>query len=333
MNPKRKEIKILKLFGKEFKLFNYNKDGKGVKKEPEGPKNLANFFKHYSSKFTRLFGVNLFYVIGNFPIFFLILALSGNLNRPSFAPSYKMFAPLYGVMTHEQSPVTSVLYGIWGAQSEISFPTVWTNIFLALSVLLIFTFGYVNTGTTYILRNMVKGEPIFMWDDFWYAIKRNKRQGMIMGILDALLSFVCVYDVIFFYYNIGVSGVANFMYLASLLITLLWFWMRFYIYILMITFDLSIFKILKNALIFALLGFKRNLMATIGIAASLIITYFVMLYALPIGIILPFIILISTGAFMACYAAFPKIKQHMIDPYYKDNKPEEHEEPIFHDLG
>lgn len=322
----------MKLFGKEFKLFNLAKDGKGVKKEPEGPKNLANFFKHYANKFTRLVCVNLLYIMGNFPIIFLIMGLSGNFDRASTAPAYKMFAPLYGVLTHEKSPVTAALFGIYGAQSEIGFPTVWTYILLGLSALLIFTFGYANTGTTYILRNMVKGEPIFLWDDFWYAIKRNKRQGLIMGILDLLLSVVCVGDIIFFYYNVGINGVANFMYYAAMLITLLWFWMRFYIYNLMITFDLSIFKILKNALIFSLLGFKRNLMATLGIVASLIIMYVVMVYALPIGMLMPFVILISTGSFMACYAAFPKIKEHMIDPYYKDEKKED-DEPVFHDMG
>ena len=36
---------------------------------------------------------------------------------------------------------------------------------------------------------------------------------------------------------------------------------------------------------------------------------------------------------MACYAAWPKIKEIMIDPYYTDPDPEPEEEPIFHDLG
>lgn len=323
----------MKVFGKEFKIFDWNKEGKGVKKEPEGPKNLQNFFKYFSSKFTRLVTVNMFYIFGNFPILFLLLAVSGNLNRDSFAPAYRMFAPLYGVMTHEQSPLTSALFGIYGTQSEIGFNTVWTNIALAVSALVIFTFGYVNTGTTYIIRNMIKGEPIFMWEDFWYAIKRNLKQGMIMGFLDAVLSFLCVYDIVFFYFNTGTSAMMNIMFYASLLIALMWFWMRFYIYNLMITFDLSIFKILKNALIFSLIGFKRNFMATLGIVAMLATTYLLLYYVLPIGIIIPFVLLFADCAFIACYAAFPKIKEIMIDPYYKDTAPEEEEEPIFQDLG
>ncbi len=324
----------MKIFGKEFKLFDFNKEGKGVKKEPEGPKNLKNFFPHFKNKFTKLVTVNMFYIFGNFPILLLLFALSGNLDRTSTAPAYQMFAPLYGLMKHDGSPVTAVLFGLFGTQTGYGVPTVWTYVFIGLSALVIFTFGYVNTGTTYILRNMIKGEPIFMWDDFWYAIKRNKRQGMIMGILDIIFSAVCVYDIVFFYINTGHSGAINIMFYASLLIALIWFWMRFYIYIIMVTFDLSIFKILKNALIFSLLGIKRNLMATLGIISMIAITYIMMIYILPIGIILPFVLLFADCAFMSCYAAFPKIKQIMIDPYYDESESEDgDEDPIFHDIG
>lgn len=321
----------MKIFGKEFKLFNFNKDGKGVKKEPEGPKDLKNFFVHFGSKFTRLVTVNMYFIFGNFPLLFL--AASTLFNRDSFGPAHNMFAPLYGTLTHEQSPVTAALFGIFGTQSAISLPTTGTYIMAALSLLVLFTFGYVNTGTTYIIRNMIKGEPIFMWEDFWYAIKRNKKQGMIIGIMDAIISVLCVYDVYFFYLNTGMSSMMNFMFYASILISALWFFMRFYIYILMITFDLSIFKILKNALIFAILGFKRNIMAALGIAAMLVIQYLLLIYVFQIGIVMPFVLLFADCSFIACYAAFPKIKEIMIDPYYKEPEPEYDEDPVFTDLG
>ena len=39
---------------------------------------------------------------------------------------------------------------------------------------------------------------------------------------------------------------------------------------------------------------------------------------LPLGLILPFVILLGMAGFMCNYASFPKIKQIMIDPYYKE---------------
>ena len=49
---------------KKFKLFDFNRDGKGVdKEEVQGPPNLKNFFKLYGRKFTRLLSVNLYILL------------------------------------------------------------------------------------------------------------------------------------------------------------------------------------------------------------------------------------------------------------------------------
>ena len=94
----------------------------------------------------------------------------------------------------------------------------------------------------------------------------------------------------------------------------------------MVTFNLSVFKILKNSLIFSLLGFKRNLVAFLGILAGILIELICIIGAggilLPFGIALPFIILFSMFAYMKVYAAYFKIKEVMIDPYLAEH-PEE----------
>lgn len=322
----------MKIFGKEIKLFNYSLEGKGVKKEPEGPKNLKNFFISYFRKFGQLVTVNIYMIFGNFPVLFALLALSGNLNVHLPAPASKLYTVLYGVLRDTGSPVLSALNGVYGMRGDLSLPTTATNVCWALSLLLIFTFGLVNVGTTYILRNMVKGEPIFMWSDFWYAIKRNWRQGLILGALDLVFMFVIAYDILFFYTNIG-SFMLNVFFWFSLFLAVIYYFMRFYMYIVMITFDLSIFKILKNAVIFAILGFKRNFMALLGMALVLFLTAGIFSIFIPLGIIIPFVCLFSTCAYMSAYAAFPKIKQYMIDPYYEEEEDDEDFEPIFKDRG
>ena len=94
----------------------------------------------------------------------------------------------------------------------------------------------------------------------------------------------------------------------------------------MVTFNLSVFKILKNSLIFSLLGFKRNLVATLGIVIFAFIEIMCVIGAggilLPFGIALPFLILVAGFAYMKVYAAYFKIKEIMIDPYLKEH-PEE----------
>ena len=321
----------MKIFGKEVSLFNYYADGKGVKKEPEGPKNLKNFFISYFRKFGKLVTVNIYMVFGNFPILFAMLAISGNLNTHMRAPATKLYTVLYGVLQDTGNPVLSAINGIFGLRGDLSLPTTATNVFWALSLLLLFTFGLVNVGTTYILRNIVKGEPLFMWSDFWYAIKRNFRQGLIFGILDLVFMVVIAYDILFFNINLG-SFMLNVFFWLSLCIAVIYYFTRFYIYIIMVTFDLPILKILKNSFIFAVLGIKRNIMALLGMALVLFLTAGIFSMFIPLGIIIPFVILFSTCAYMSAYAAYPKVKQYMIDPYYVEEETEEIE-PIFKDRG
>jgi hypothetical protein len=73
------------------------------------------------------------------------------------------------------------------------------------------------------------------------------------------------------------------------------------------------FKLFKNGLIFSLLGFKRNALAFLGIAFLVLINYFLMIVYMPLGVIMPFIFLFGAGSFTAAYAAYPKIKEIMID--------------------
>ena len=92
--------------------------------------------------------------------------------------------------------------------------------------------------------------------------------------------------------------------------------MRMYIYLMMVTFDLSIVKLLKNALFFTILGIKRNFMALLWIVLLVAVEYILLVVFAPLGVILPLILLFSFGAFGCAFAAYPKIKEIMIDPYY-----------------
>ena len=126
----------------------------------------------------------------------------------------------------------------------------------------------------------------------------------------------------------------NLFFYIILLFSILYFMMRFYIYLIMITFDLPIIKIIKNSLIFSLLGIKRNLMAAIGVFIVAFLN-FSLYYLVPsVGMIMPFIWTFSISSFVSAYCAYPIIKRYMIDPYYEDKKEEpSSDERVFTDRG
>ena len=281
---------------------------------------FAYFFPLLWQNITRLLYINLIFIIGNFPIFIIMLALSQNLHLPATSPTNPLYAPFYGALKlGAASPASAAFSGVYGTTTNVALWTTAARVVLIVGiVLLLFTFGPVMTGTTYIIRNIVKGEPIFMFNDFFYAIKKNIKQCIVLGMLDISVTFLLLYDIYFFYLNPQLPASGAFI-VISIFLLLIYFMMRFYMYTVMITFDLSIFKILKNSLIFVILALGRNFIALVGIALAVLINYGIMLAFVPIGVVLPFILTISVSMFIYTYAAWPKIKKVMIDPYYDEN--------------
>ncbi len=330
-----------------YEIFNPKGNGKGLtKEEAKKPRTLGNFFKFYSRNFNTMFALNIFAFLGNFPILFGLYGLTGNLNINTTAPASSLFAPLYGAMTAggTTTPVSAALFGVHGIQTTISLPTTATYVFYALTLLVFFTFGIVNLSTVYVMRNIVKGDPSMFFSDIKYSVKKNWKQGMLLGILDLLFILIIGYDLLIFYLG-STSSFYGFLFGVMFVIAMIYTMMRYYMYIMLVTFDLSIYKIIKNSFIFAILGFKRNIMAFLGTIAVILIDYYFLMTVFPIGIILPVLILVSLTTFMGIYAAYPKVKEVMIDPYYvsdnvgakkrdeaaEDDEPEE--EPIFKDRG
>ncbi|MBR6514194.1 MAG: DUF624 domain-containing protein [Clostridia bacterium] len=303
-----------------YNLFNPQGNGNEIPKDDlVGPDDLPKCFKLIGRNITNLLSLNLMIIFGNFPLMFALFALTGNLSIQTTAPSSMLFAPLYGVMQFDRSPVLQSLYGVLGLQTVIYTPTVWTYVCTALTLLILFTNGYVCVGANYVLRGMVRRDPISLWSDFWGAIRRNKKQGLIMGIIDAAVIGILIYNIATCMINPTLpvlfwqaSGTLI-LYLNYLLLAL-YMIMRFYIYILLITFDLSIWKIIKNSLIFTFINLKRNILALTGIILAAIITWVLFAFFMPGAITLAITFLFSVSMFFGAYAAYPKIKEIMIDP-------------------
>ena len=102
--------------------------------------------------------------------------------------------------------------------------------------------------------------------------------------------------------------------------------MRYYLYLQMVTFDLTIRKLLKNSLIFAILGLKRNLMAFLGTLFFVVLNVLFLFglggYFLFLGIALPLMFIFAHVKFMGTYAAYYKVKEIMIDPLQADQSEE-----------
>ena len=313
---------------KKLKIFDFQKEGKGISKNrAKADPGLKNFFISYKNSFSKLVSVNIFFVLGNFPLIFLIAALSGVSKLDIFLPLSDVFQNINGLITADggYTPYKLSLFALEGLQNQTTTPTVGTYFLYGIGALAIFTFGPVNTSTSYIIRNLVSGEPVFVWSDFWYSFKRNIKQSLPVGILDIALNALLIFNIYTMFMSTD-KFFASMLFWCYIIIFYIYFTMRYYIYVQLVTFKLSVFKILKNSLIFALIGFKRNILATIG---NILCVFLVLMFLfglggilVPLAVAAPLAILFSTMAFMKVYASYYKIKEIMIEPYLNDH-PEE----------
>ena len=304
-----------------------NKDGKGVEKNEDTRPTFLNFFKNLFRKFPHLLRLNLLMIIQIIPVIVIICLYFLGPKSPTM--SNVMFAPLFGIDKAAGGSNVSSLLDLSSVQMGLPVFSPLVNITIILLVaIMAITWGWQNIGATYVLKGLVKGDAVFVFSDFFYAIKKNLKQGFILGLIDFIISAVLAIDFFYLYQQTGSFGL-DFMYFAILALILVWFVMRFYIYNLLITFDIKIFKAIKNAFIFSILGIKRNILALLGIVLLTIFHIFLIILFIPMGvsipIILPFFYLLAATAFMSCYAAYPIIDRYMIAPYASTNEADEEE--------
>ena len=314
-----------KLFG----FFDYNRDNRPDAVEEDTTPTLKRYFKLLGRRFWKLITLNLMMlplIIPALVCFYLYVSM-----RQTPVAGEVLFPQLLGANAVSATPTSTLLFDLFGAQQNIPVFTTWTYIGMGICIaFLVITFGWQNIGAAYIVRNMVRGEAVFVWSDYFYAIKRNLKQGFFLGLIDAVILFTLGFDISYFWGRGGTFTLDVGFYLTIALIVL-YFLMRFYIYLLIVTFDLSIYKILKNSLIFSLLGFKSNIMGVLGIAliTALHVMLLLLLISTPLSglpIILPFLWYMAAVTFTSAYAAYPVIDRYMIAPYANQEDEEETEE-------
>ncbi len=262
-------------------LGNYSKPGKGVSKNQPEKKRFFLFWEILFRKFWKVIQTNLFYAL-----FLVPMVLS------------------------------FVLYVMWG--NESTFGTIITVIAFAISAAIA---GTATAGLTYIMRNYAREQHAFLFSDFWDAMKNNWKQASVTGIVQMLASVIVYYSTNFYYANIPNSKIYFIPFGLSLMIGILLLFSSYYVYLLMITIDLKLIPLYKNALIMSILGLKTNLITTFFVALIAIPTILFM----PITIVLIVLIVPALIQLIVCFNSFQYIKKYCIDPYYEGKKAEEAE--------
>lgn len=194
----------------------------------------------------------------------------------------------------------------------------------------VITNGLATAGITHVTRNTALDKHSFGLSDFFETIKKNWKQALIVGILNIFITVFLVFDFIFFFNHKGNEIISTIGLGLSIFMALSFCIMRYYIWTLMITFNLSTVKLYVNSFKFAFLNLWKNLLAVI-IEAVMYGVYVLAIYviwqmsiryvmmALGLEIIIFLLTFPCYRALMLQYIVFPPIVKYVIEPYYKEH--------------
>lgn len=268
-------------------LFNgYLKEGKGVDPDAPQKRSFFRFFDIFFRKLWHFAKANLLYSVALIPTFIVVYFISlviASVLLPEVT-AVNLIVALF---------IANMYVSIWGA-------------------------GPATAGITYIMRNFAREEHAWIWSDFKDNVKSNFKQSIIVFLID-LVAIVMFYVAIAVYsQQTGFIGSLRFVVYAIIFVYSV---MHMYIYPMMVTFELPLKDLYKNALLFAFAGLPSNILVTavlIGLHLVLPIYLFLVNGQWGVGFMLVLLMLEvcitqAFSAFLVNFNAYPKIKKYMLD--------------------
>lgn len=279
-----------------FGLFDFTKEGKGVREnEPIRPWYIR-IFQHFGRSYSKILASNLIYLL----VAGLVLALMVGYILPILV-STAIDADIGDVFTYYSNIemtnsgwYENVTKGMTAEQIDelkrtIAITSAYRYLVILIVMLPVLTFGCAYSGLCYNTRNAARDSHIFAWADFWDAFKRNWKQTLVMTFINL---FCCTLLSICFWFYFTYTGIPEMLSsMGAVVLTIVFIvflMMNMYIYPQIVTFDFKLGTIIRNSFSLSMLRFFPNLLT---LAAVLLLTYgvcmindvFVILFVLFLG--------------------------------------------------
>lgn len=182
---------------------------------------------------------------------------------------------------------------------------------LFLTVIPVFPF---YAGVVQVTSHIVRGEEnIAVFSNFTSGVKENFTRFLVHGVIFYLAIFFSYYSILL-YSRIGsVNNVFYFFLAISILITVFFLFVFYYVPSMTVTFDISMKHIYKNSALMTFGEFKHNIIATFGLLILFLICATILLCCVvPVAVIIATIILAllvvpSVGSFIINFAVYKQM--------------------------
>ncbi len=271
---------------------NLSKPGPGVSKDGPEKNRFFMFFELIFRKFFKLIQLNLLYIVTLIPL------LSG----------------IY--LSVEINP--EILNDITNISKMPTFIFTGEILGIILIVISVFVTGPATAGFTYVIRNFQREEHAWVFSDFFERFKKNYKQGVLVSIID-VIGYFLIYVAFSFYMfdaNPEVLKLAPFFAAVVIVVGFLFLFSHYYIYTMMVTFDLKLKDLIRNSFLFGYAKLPLNIVLTVLLGALILLS----IRYMTIGLIAYIVIGLSLYGYIITYMVYPSIDKFMIKPVTKNEE-------------
>lgn len=251
------------MFGKLMNNYYYGKAGKGDYTPEDLPRTRWQLFlEMLRTRLSSLFRLNLLYMLVWLPCIILLMwTMSGILG---LNVSNDM-AGITETIEISEGETASYTYISEADFQEIMNGTLLITLLLLIPCILIT--GPFTAGVSYVTRNWSRDEHAFIWSDFKDAAKANWKQSLVISGITSVMPLI-VYMGWRFYGEMAITTPLMVIpQVLILMIGLVWSISVTYMYPLIVTYDLKLKDVIRNALLLAI----ARLPMSVGIRLLLLV--------------------------------------------------------------
>ena len=293
-----------------LKLYNFEKEGKGVDVDEKKPLGVFQVFILYFRYFWKMTLYNAIQFVNLLPIVSVMVAMavimmgSEAINELIAQDRFQTFNQSY--------PWVMICINVYYFFSENAFIQAIGMILFVAAVLCV---GPLSAGFFYAARNTTREEHVFTSDIFSQGWE-NRKQAILVGLLDVAAAFAVLiyFTTDFSYLNYGYGQVMGFLKYFALLIYVFYMVIRVYVYTIMVTFDMPLKEIFKAAILLTYSHLPRSLVIWFTMAAVVLANLYLPLPSLLLVPLLDF----SLVNFISGFMVYKPIDKYMIQPALKE---------------
>ncbi len=193
------------------------------------------------------------------------------------------------------------------------------NVIYLLACIPLITIGPATAAMNYVCRNFSQAKPVDFFSDFIEKCKEHFKQGIIVGLIQLGVGALLVGS--FFSWTDGSFNVSSTFRTVAVVVIFIFGYLlmfgSFYIYPMMVSFDLSVKQLIRNSVILALTQLWRNLVLLLVLALYVLLFFLFDILVLPLPLFLAFTFL----AYVSNSLIYPVLLRYVASPV-QESKPE-----------